>query len=98
MAVKSRQIVPIGTMLKPEQVAARLQVQERTVLAWLRSGRIHGVKIGRIWRVPEDSIRALIGDAEPLSIEDLAAIREGLDAIRRGDTVTLEEFERKRRR
>ncbi len=98
MAAKSRRMIQPGAMLKPDQVAKRLQVQERTVLAWLRSGRIHGVKIGRLWRVPEDSMRALLGDAEPLSLEDLAAIRDGLAAIQRGDTITLEEFERKRRR
>lgn len=98
MAVKSRMIVaPLGAMLKPEQVARRLQVRERTVLAWLRSGRIHGVKLGRLWRVPEESLKALLGDSEPLSIEDLTAIKDGLAAIRRGDSITLEEFERKHR-
>lgn len=98
MAVKSRSMpTPSEAMLKPEQVAKRLQVQERTVLAWLRSGRIHGVKLGRLWRVPEESIKALLGDAEPFSVEDIAAIRDGLAAIRRGDTITLEDFERKHR-
>ncbi|MBI2939338.1 MAG: helix-turn-helix domain-containing protein [Chloroflexi bacterium] len=35
-------------------------------------------------------------DAEPLSAEDLEAVREGIEAIRRGDYVTLDEYERQR--
>ena len=37
-------------------------------------------------------------DEEPLSGEDLAAVRRGLEAIQRGDFVTLEEYERRHQR
>lgn len=43
-------------MLTVKQVAARLQIGQITVLRWLRSGKLRGVKPGgsRIgWRVPE---------------------------------------------
>ena len=36
-------------------------------------------------------------DEEPLTTDELADIREGLEAMRRGEYVTLEELERKRR-
>lgn len=42
-------------LLTPVQVAERLQIQERTVTRWLRSGYLRGFKLGKEWRVsPED--------------------------------------------
>jgi excisionase family DNA binding protein len=42
-------------LLTPEQVAERLQVTGRTVYAWLRSGTLPALKLGRLWRIrPED--------------------------------------------
>ena len=41
--------------LTPEQVAETLQVTTFTVYRWLRSGKLVGVKIGKLWRVrPQD--------------------------------------------
>ena len=37
--------------LTVEQVAAKLQVSERTVLQWLRAGELPGRKLGRLWRI-----------------------------------------------
>ncbi len=34
-------------LLTPPQVAARLQVNERTVTQWLRKGHLRGYKIGK---------------------------------------------------
>lgn len=48
-------------LLTPEQVAQRLQVTERTVYTWLRSGRMRGVKLGRLWRVTEEDVAAFLG-------------------------------------
>jgi excisionase family DNA binding protein len=97
------------TLLTPEQVAQRLQVTERTVYKWLSEGRLKGTKLGRLWRIRPEDLEAYLDpngrngddadeeyDDEPLSAEDWAAIREGIDAIRRGDTVTLEEYDRER--
>ena len=39
-------------LLTPDQVAERLSLSVLTVRAWLRSGRLPGVKPGgRVWRV-----------------------------------------------
>lgn len=41
-------------LLTPDQVAERLSLSVLTVRAWLRSGRLPGVKPGgRVWRVRE---------------------------------------------
>ncbi len=46
--------------LTPAQVAERLQVTERTIYAWLSAGALRGAKIGRIWRIPESALQALL--------------------------------------
>lgn len=50
--------------LTAEQVAEMMQVHLGTVRAWLRSGQLRGVKVGRVWRVPESALRALSGSQE----------------------------------
>jgi excisionase family DNA binding protein len=48
-------------LLTPEQVADRLSLSVLTVRAWLRSGRLPGVKPGgRVWRVRESDLDAYI--------------------------------------
>jgi len=49
-------------MLTVKQVAERLQIGTITVLRWLRSGKLRGVKPGgtRIgWRVPVEEVERL---------------------------------------
>jgi len=42
-------------LLTPTDVAERLQLQERTVTRWLRTGYLRGFKLGKEWRIsPED--------------------------------------------
>jgi excisionase family DNA binding protein len=51
-------------LLTPEQVARQLQVKERTVSSWLKTGRMRGIKIGRLWRIPEDSLTRFLARHE----------------------------------
>lgn len=44
------------TVLTPDQVATRLQVNPRTVSAWLKTGRLRGSKVGRLWRIPSECV------------------------------------------
>lgn len=37
--------------LTTEEIATILSVHPRTVMRWLRQGKLKGVKIGRLWRV-----------------------------------------------
>ncbi len=36
-------------LLTPGQVAERLQLQERTVTRWMRTGYLRGFKLGKEW-------------------------------------------------
>ena len=37
--------------LTPDQVSKQLQINRETVMRWLRSGKLPGVKAGKLWRV-----------------------------------------------
>ncbi len=66
-------------LLTPAQVARRLQVTERTVTDWLRTGRLPGVKLGRLWRVHSEALETALRVKrpddfdEPLSAAEAAA-------------------------
>ncbi len=47
-------------LLTPVQVAERLQLQERTVTRWLRTGYLRGFKLGKEWRVSPEDLRSFI--------------------------------------
>jgi excisionase family DNA binding protein len=47
-------------LLTPEQVAERLQLSPFTVLDYLRTKRLRGVKLDRHWRVREVDLQAFI--------------------------------------
>ena len=38
-------------LLTPTEVAKRLKVEKRTVVEWLRSRQLRGIKLGRLWRI-----------------------------------------------
>jgi excisionase family DNA binding protein len=46
--------------LKVAEVARRLQVDPRTVYGMIRRGELRGVKAGRVWRVPVESLTAFL--------------------------------------
>lgn len=48
-------------LLTPHQVADLLGLQPRTVQLWLRSGRLPGIKLGRLWRVRASELDTLGG-------------------------------------
>ncbi len=37
----------------PKEVAEILAIHPITVFKWLRNGKLQGVKIGSLWRIPE---------------------------------------------
>ena len=41
-------------------VAERLDVPFKTVQAWLLEGRLHGIKVGKKWKIPESAIDEFI--------------------------------------
>lgn len=48
----------------PEEAAAKLKIARRTVYQWLREGRIKGVKLSNLWRIPETEISRLLGEQD----------------------------------
>lgn len=48
--------------LTSEQVADLLQVHQFTVLKYLKSGRLPGIKIGRMYRIKESDVEKFLGN------------------------------------
>jgi excisionase family DNA binding protein len=46
--------------LTPDEVAERFKVPRARVIRWARSGRLHGLKMGRAWRFTEEDLAAFI--------------------------------------
>ena len=92
-------------ILTLEEAAGYLRVHPQTVYRRLRAGTLPGAKVGDQWRLRKaDLDKYLKGrfdetpyDDEPLSAADLRAIRRGLDDIRHGRVVPLDDYRRKRR-
>lgn len=43
-----------------EQAAEYLIVPKQTVSKWLRDGRLKGIKVGGLWRIPEESLEEFL--------------------------------------
>ena len=94
-----------GKMLSPEEVAEHFSVTTNTVRAWLREGKLKGVKLGnKIWRISEEELQSYIcreqgvaygsdDQEEELSPEDLKAVQRGIDDVKSGRFVTLDQYE-----
>ena len=50
-------------LLTPEEVARRLIVSPKTVRAWLRKGKMKGVRAGSLWRVREKDLEAFLKES-----------------------------------
>lgn len=46
-------------MYSTEQAAEILEISPLTLTKWLRVGKIRGVKLGRVWRIPESALEEL---------------------------------------
>lgn len=44
----------------PEELAAHLRVHPKSIRLWLRSGRIKGAKIGRLWRIEASEVQRFL--------------------------------------
>ncbi len=50
--------------LSSEQIAESLNVSAQSVRAWLRKGKLKGVKVGRLWRVRESDLEGFLKGGE----------------------------------
>lgn len=44
----------------PQQAAEVLSISEKTLMNWLRAGKIKGVKVGRLWRIMEQDLEEFL--------------------------------------
>lgn len=56
--------------MTPAQVAEVLAIKEKTVLGWLRQGKLKGVRVGRLWRIRESDLTAFLEGPQPKQPED----------------------------
>jgi excisionase family DNA binding protein len=56
----------VEPLITPEDAAERLKVSKNTILDWLRSGQLKGVKAGRLWRLRERDLAEFLKEPEPV--------------------------------
>ena len=59
-------------LLTPEEVAEKLQVSVLTVKKWLRSGKLQGIKPGKLWRVEPEALEYFLHKEWRIKPEALA--------------------------
>ena len=79
-----------GQLLTPEQVAERLQVKPHTIQEWLRTGRLAGVKLGKLWRVRASDLEAFLSHYETrgASSPDIGGAASAQEHAARVDALT----------
>ncbi len=55
-------------LLSTKQVADRLGVDTKTVLRYLRQGKLKGARIGRDYRIAEGAVTTLLSTAAPTAV------------------------------
>lgn len=88
-------------LLTPKDAAEILSLSPVTIKKWLWQGKLKGIKVGSVWRIRESDLKAFLktnnDDEEKLSRDDLEALKRGLEDIKAGRYVTLEEYEQDKR-
>lgn len=91
-------------LLSPEQAAEQLGVTPNTVRTWLRDGSLKGIKLGKkIWRIKESELLDFINRETKIesgvvksrgefSDEDIKSVRRGLEDIKSGRLLSLDEY------
>jgi acetyl-CoA synthetase len=50
----------VEKLMTPAEVAEILSVTERSVKNWLRGGSLHGIKVGKSWRVEKSAVEQFV--------------------------------------
>ena len=48
------------TYYSPEEIAEHYSLKPATVRKWIREGKLKAVKLGHLWRVPEEALQEFI--------------------------------------
>lgn len=60
-----------------DEVADILKVTKRTLYNYVKAGTLHAVKMGKYWRVSEESLQAFISTGTPIIEENRRKPKEG---------------------
>ena len=63
--ISGKSSVTYMLMLTVKQAAKRLKYSERNIRDWLSTGKLHGQKMGRQWRISDEAIRLFEKSLEP---------------------------------
>ncbi len=53
--------ITVYTLQEVEEV---LSVTRRTIYNWIKSGKLHAVKVGKQWRVKKEDLEAFLNDTK----------------------------------
>ena len=56
--------MPEKEYYSPQEIAEKFNIKPRTVSAWIRQGKLKGVKLGDLWRVHRSDLQAFIKDSQ----------------------------------
>jgi excisionase family DNA binding protein len=85
----------VRSLYSVEQVAERLGLHVRTVRAYLRTGRLKGVRIGKQYRISQADLNALIGGGASRAEEPVRRHRHvDVSTIVQVDVISSESVDR----
>jgi excisionase family DNA binding protein len=71
----ARQSKQQDDLLTPEEVAEQLRVTLPTVYAWLKMGRLHGLRAGKFWRIRPADLEAFLNPSPEEIEREKASLR-----------------------
>ena len=66
---------PKEALLTPEEVADQLRVSRPTIYAWLKMGRLKGLRAGKVWRIRPADLEAFLQPESEASDPDAGKLR-----------------------
>src|SRR5262245_39729692 len=57
-------------LLSPDDAAERLGVAPKTIRAWLRTGKVRGIRAGRLWRLRPEDLPGRRAETQPPPVDD----------------------------
>lgn len=67
-------------LLTPKEVAAKLKLSQKSILDYLRDGKLTGVKVGKHWRVRATDLEAFL--RPPLRVVKRSEAEDQADAVK----------------
>lgn len=76
--------LPLEKLYTPEEVAEYLALSPITIKAYLRTGKLEGLRVGGHWRVKESALEAFVAAQEAATPEEReAASRQAYGAAKK---------------